>query len=57
MEAQFGYTAKVISPKGKIVYEYNPLYNYRKEKDEGVISDLITNKLQFDLEHPVNIEC
>lgn len=31
---------KTINPKGKLIYEYNPLYNYRKEN--GEIDDLIT---------------
>ena len=49
---------KTINPKGKLVYEYNPLYNYRKEN--GEIDDLITegkSQLNFDLEHPVDILC
>jgi hypothetical protein len=25
----FGYTIKAIKPKGRMVYGYNPLYNYR----------------------------
>jgi len=27
----FGYTIRAIKPKGRMVYEYNPLYNYRPE--------------------------
>lgn len=61
----FGYSSKVFSPKGKLVYEYNPLHNYRKVENgiqKGDIEDLITDntystQLNFDLEHPVNIEC
>lgn len=63
MAYKFDYTAKVIQPKGKIVYEYNPLYNYRKD-DSGELSDLVTSsedennpQLNFDLNHPVEIEC
>ena len=41
--------------KGKIKYEYNPFTNLRSE--EGELKDFITQKLQFDLEHPVDIEC
>lgn len=46
---------KQLKPNGKIVYEYNPFRNYRD--DAGKIGDLITSKLNFDLEHPVQIEC
>ena len=58
----FGYSSKLISPKGKLVYEYNPLHNYRKVNGGGDIDDLVTDnthstQLNFDLEHPVNIEC
>lgn len=69
--ATFTCTANVIQPKGKLVYEYNPLYNYRKNYDaeaiktagqdpNGAISDLITtgsDQLNFNLEHPVDIVC
>lgn len=54
----FGIKLKTIKPEGKIVYEYNPLYNYRNKN--GEISDLITegeSQLNFDLEHPVDILC
>lgn len=30
---EFTYSTKVIKPKGKMVYEYNPLYNYRLNKE------------------------
>ena len=56
----FGYNIKTIKPKGKIVYEYNPLYNYRPDDLNGEIDDLITtgsSQLNFDLEHPVDIVC
>ena len=56
----FSYIRKAIKPKGKLVYEYNPLYNYRPEKLDGEIDDLITtgsSQLDFDLEHPVDIVC
>jgi hypothetical protein len=36
----FGIKLKTIKPEGKMVYEYNPLYNYRNES--GDIDDLIT---------------
>lgn len=29
----FQYSTQVINPEGKLVYEYNPLYNYRVDKD------------------------
>lgn len=56
----FGYTVRAIKPKGRMVYEYNPLYNYRPESQNGLIDDLITegeSQLNFDLEHPVDIVC
>ena len=56
----FGYTISAIKPKGRMVYEYNPLYNYRPESQNGLIDDLITegeSQLNFDLEHPVDIVC
>ena len=46
--ADFNYVAKIIQPEGKIVYEYNPLYNYRpKHKNgdtiqDGEVHDMIT---------------
>ena len=68
--ADFNYVAKIIQPEGKIVYEYNPLYNYRpKHRDgddiqDGEVHDMITKnsedcgeQLNFDLEHPVEIAC
>lgn len=45
------YTLQVIRPEGKLVYEYNPLYNYRMDKDtylkddEGNYLDANRNKL------------
>lgn len=53
----YTYTAKVIQNKGKIVYEYNPLFNYRSTAGKGKIEDMTTAALDFDLEHPVEIEC
>ena len=55
---KFGYESKIYAPKGKLVYEYNPLRNYRAEN--GEVKDLITksnSQLNFDLTHPVEIEC
>jgi hypothetical protein len=37
---KFGYESKIYAPKGKLVYEYNPLRNYRDEN--GEVKDLIT---------------
>ena len=63
---QFKYNSKVIQNKGKLVYEYNPLYNYRKSfnpennLDDGTIVEMITegeDQLNFNLEHPVDIQC
>lgn len=56
----FTHIRNTIKPKGKIVYEYNPLYNYRPTALDGEIDDLITtgsSQLNFDLEHPVDIVC
>lgn len=56
----FGYVLNAIKPKGRMVYEYNPLYNYRLENENGLINDMITtgeSQLNFDLEHPVDILC
>lgn len=45
------YSLQVIKPEGKLVYEYNPLYNYRLNKDaylkdsEGNYLDAQRNKL------------
>lgn len=56
----FGYVLRAIKPKGRMVYEYNPLYNYRLKNENGQITDMITtgeSQLNFDLEHPVDILC
>ena len=55
------YYLSQIKPEGKIVYEYNPLRNYRLSEDEGEmeagsIVDLDTPLLKFDLNHPLEIE-
>ena len=62
--ASIKYVAKVIQPEGKLVYEYNPLYNYRKEANDGMITDLITknsdtygDQLNFSLTNPIDIQC
>ena len=36
----FTHIRNTIKPKGKIVYEYNPLYNYRPTALDGEIDDL-----------------
>ena len=41
--------------KGVISYEYNPFNNLRDST--GKIDDFKTDLLNFDLEHPVSIEC
>lgn len=62
------YLLKQIKNKGNIVYEYNPLRNYRFQKDgvidylgesveKNAITDLDTPNFNFDLKHPVEIEC
>jgi len=38
----FGYVLRAIKPKGRMVYEYNPLYNYRLKNENGQITDMIT---------------
>jgi hypothetical protein len=58
--ANYEYTAHLIQNKGKMVYEYNPLLNYRSKDGGGVIGDMTTSGtsgLNFDLEHPVEIAC
>ena len=57
----FSYFLGQIKPEGNIVYEYNPLHNYRLTKKsgnlpKGTITDLDTDELTFDLSHPVNME-
>lgn len=60
------YVLKQIKPEGKIVYEYNPLRNFRyteESKDipegyeKGMLGDFITDRLKFDFNHPVDIVC
>ena len=62
------YYLKQTPTKGRLVYEYNPLHNYRLAKSEsmpdddtmyedGSIVDLVTKHLNFDLNHPLEIEC
>lgn len=51
LDTKFG--AKQLNQQGLIVYEYNPLKVLLKD-NEG-ISDLTTDKLKFDLNHPVDI--
>ena len=51
---------KTIDTKGRLVYEYNPLHNYRYENDtdqhlQGELKDFTTDKLNFDLNHPVDV--
>lgn len=45
---------KQIRDKGKIVYEYNPLFNYRVNYE---LQDLITPDFKFSLKYPVDIQC
>lgn len=62
------YLLKQIKPYGNIVYEYNPLRNYRFQQNQSEnylgesveaneITDLDTPKFNFDLKYPVEIEC
>lgn len=67
-ELQIKTKIKAINQKGFMAYEYNPLHNYRitetdintqdpsKSKIAGQIVDLDTKELQFDLNHPVDME-
>lgn len=57
MEENFSYVVKQIQPKGKLVYEYNPLHNFRTANSDGELKDFDTSKLNFDLSHPVTIDC
>ena len=60
------YLLKQIKPYGNIVYEYNPLRNYRFQQNQSenylgesveanAITDLDTPKFNFDLKYPVEI--
>ena len=51
LDTNFG--VKQLNQQGLVVYEYNPLKVLLKD-NEG-ISDLTTEKLKFDLNHPVDI--
>ena len=47
-----------IKNKGRLVYEYNPLHNFRIEEGKenaGKLKDFTTKKLNFDLNHPVDL--
>lgn len=50
-------TIQRTEPKGNLVYEYNPLHNYRLEEgaEAGKLDDFTTEKLDFDLSHPVDL--
>lgn len=48
------YDLKKIKTKGRLVYEYNPLHNYRKN---GEIVDFQTADLNLDVKHPMEINC
>lgn len=46
-------TFKKIEMSGDLAYEYNPFHNL--QADSGQLNDFTTNKLNFDLKHPVDI--
>ena len=54
-------TTQQINAKGKLAWEYNPLYNLVKtENSDGEkpsLSGFETDKLTLDINHPVDIEC
>lgn len=79
-ELNIHYSIKQINPEGNVVYEYNPLRNFRFQEDQfkldengekvlnddgepiilipkNQITDLDTENFNFDLEHPVDIQC
>ena len=45
--------------KGKLTWEYNPLWNLKKKNIEGDIelTYFDTNNIKTDIYHPINIEC
>lgn len=51
----YTYALKKVPTKGRLVYEYNPLHNYRDAS--GKIQDFDTDALQLDLSHPMEINC
>jgi len=64
LEANFG--IRQLSKKGLLAYEYNPLkvLRYNEDHEENgetvayanELTDLDTEKFNFDLQHPVQIE-
>jgi len=58
---------KLFKDKGNIVWEYNPFKNFRLDYDstdinnisykKGQLVNLDTDKLKFDINHPVDILC
>ena len=59
---------KLFKDKGDLAWEYNPFKNFRVDYDifdenrtlkykKGQLLDLDTEKLQFDIHHPVDILC
>ena len=67
-ELKIFYLLQQIKPNGNIVYEYNPLRNYRYQKEgvvnylgetieKNAITDLDTPNFNFDLKYPVDIQC
>lgn len=52
-EVTYQLNLKTRADKGNLVYEYNPLHNYRD--DSGEIKEFISDKFNFDLNHPVDI--
>lgn len=63
LQFSIGQAAKCLAQKGDLVYEYNPFKTFRinnpdtelGDEPPGSILDLDTEKLQFDLNHPVDI--
>ena len=64
---QFNLAVKQIKPYGNIVYEYNPLRNFRVSEERndyngdkiepGMLTDLDTKEFNFSLNNPVDIQC
>ena len=51
--ASFTPTFKKMEMEGPLAYEYNPLFNIQKET--GELTPFNTEKLDFDLKHPVDM--
>ena len=54
MAVNLSATLHLIKQEGNIVYEYNPLHNFRNEDKE--LEDFSTENLNFTINHPVDLK-